>query len=156
VAEPAVRHQEPPDLLVRIFNPTLKFLLRSPLHRLVDRQFMLLTMTGRRTGRTITVPVGRHPGPDGTLLLCASGRWRHNLRGGADVRLVLEGRERAAHAETEQDPERAAELYRQMVERAGYRALALKTTLDRPPTAEELKPLLAELDIATVRLTNEP
>jgi len=151
--DPVVRHQEPPAAVVRVFNPVLRRLLRSPLHRLVDGRFMLLTMTGRRTGRTITVPVGRHPAPDGTLLLCAAGRWRHNLRGGADVRLVLEGRERTARAETIADADEAAAQFEAMVARAGPRALALRTDLDRPPTAAELRPLLAELDIARLTLT---
>ena len=51
---------------------------------------MLLTVTGRKSGRAYTLPIGRHQQPDGTFVLSAGGNWRHNLRGGADVRVTLE------------------------------------------------------------------
>ncbi len=78
---------------------------------------MLLTVTGRKTGRAYTVPVGRHESGDGSLVLSAGGNWRYNLRGGADVRVTLDGRERAAHAVLEEDPDRAAQAFKTLLER---------------------------------------
>ncbi|GAC1319571.1 MAG: mycobacterial cell wall protein Rv0580c [Thermoleophilaceae bacterium] len=142
----------PPRNVIRFVNPVMKALLRSPLHRLVSRKLMLLTVTGRKTGRTYTVPVGRHELPDGSFILSAGGNWRHNLRGGADVRITLDGRERAGHALLEEDIERAAEAFKTMLDRAGPRALSVKVNVDRSPTAAEIKPVLTARGVAYLQL----
>ncbi len=142
----------PPLRLIRCVNPVIKALLRSPLHRLLSKKLMLLTVTGQKTGRTYTVPVGRHQSPDGTFVLSAGGNWRHNLRGGADVTVTLDGRERAAHAVLEDDPERAAETLETLLHRVGPRELSLKVNVARSPTAAEIKPALASRGVAYLQL----
>jgi deazaflavin-dependent oxidoreductase (nitroreductase family) len=149
-----VQDARPPRKLIRLVNPVMKALLRSPLHRLLGKNLMLLTVTGRKTGRTYTVPVGRHESRDGTFLLSAAGNWRHNLRGGAAVRLTLDGREHAAHAVLEEDPERAAEAFKTMLDQAGPRALGVKVNVDRSPTIAEIRPALAHRTIAYLHLTD--
>ena len=57
---PAVEDAPPPKAVLRLLNPLLAALLRSPLHRLASKNLMLLTVTGRKSGRTYTLPVGRH------------------------------------------------------------------------------------------------
>jgi hypothetical protein len=57
-----------------------------------------LTQTRRKTGRMYVVPVGRHE-TNGEFLVGAMGAWRENLRGGAAVRLVIDGRTHVGHAE---------------------------------------------------------
>ncbi|MGH8836115.1 MAG: nitroreductase/quinone reductase family protein, partial [Actinomycetes bacterium] len=60
--------------------------LRSGTHRLLPRSLALLTVTGVRTGRRITFPVGTVRDADGTLLvLVGKARdktWWRNLVGG--------------------------------------------------------------------------
>jgi len=132
----------------------MRTLLRSPLHRLLDKDLMVLTVTGRKTGRTYTLPVGRHESADGTFMLMAGGRWRHNLRGGADVRVRVDGSEHAAHAVLEEDPDRAAQALKVMFDQGGPRALAVKVNVDRAPTVHELRPLLATRAVAYLTLTD--
>jgi hypothetical protein len=153
---PVVQSGEPPAFAIRLLNPVMRVLLRSPLHRLASRQFMLLTVTGRRSGRTYTVPVGRHES-DETLVVYAAGGWRKNLRGGAPVRVVLDGLERTGYAELEEDPDRVAQAYKTRLDELGVgeaRTLGLKVNGGRSPTAEEIKPVAAERAIATIRLTD--
>src|SRR5437868_7054395 len=100
---PPVQDAPPPKNVIRFVNPVAKALLRSHTHRLLGKNLMLLTVTSRKTGRTYTLPVGRHESHDGTFVLSAGGNWRHNLRGGAPVRVTLDGRDRAAHALLEED-----------------------------------------------------
>jgi deazaflavin-dependent oxidoreductase (nitroreductase family) len=152
---PAVQDAPPPKNVLRFVNPVLRALLRSPLHRLLDKNLMLLTVTGRRTGRTYSLPVGRHESPDGTFVLSAGGNWRHNLRGGADVRVTLDGRERAAHAVLEEDLDRAAEAFKAMLDHSGPRALAVKVNVDRAPTTAEIRPVLADRGVAYLTLGDQ-
>ena len=80
--------------LYRVLNAGVGLLLRSPLHGLASGRIMLLTVTGRRSGRLFTVPVSylRY----GAGFFCfTSGRWSawwKNLRGGAPVEARVRGR----------------------------------------------------------------
>ena len=46
------------DRLMTRLNPAVVWVLRSRLHGLLSWGLMLVTVTGRRTGRTYTIPVG--------------------------------------------------------------------------------------------------
>jgi F420H(2)-dependent quinone reductase len=117
---------------------------------------MLLSVNGRRTGRTYTVPVGRHES-DGILVVSVSGGWRHNLRGGAWVHVTLDGRERTGYAEVEDDPDQVAQTYKNLLDRlgpGGASQLGLKLNVKRLPTVNEVRPAVAQRWIARVRLTD--
>jgi F420H(2)-dependent quinone reductase len=152
--QPPVQDAEPGGNVLKVVNPLMGVLLRSPLHRLLDKDLMLVKVTGRNTGRVYTIPVGRHEADDGSFVLMAGGRWRHNLRGGAEVRVHVDGREHAAHATLEEDPDRAAEALKKIFDQGGARALAVKVNVDRPLTVDEMRPLLASRAIAYVKLTD--
>jgi deazaflavin-dependent oxidoreductase (nitroreductase family) len=76
-------------------------LLRSPAHRLLSGSLILLTVTGRRTGRAHTFPVGYSQAGD-TLTVAAQwpGRkqWWRNLRTEAPVAVRLRGTARTGRA----------------------------------------------------------
>jgi deazaflavin-dependent oxidoreductase (nitroreductase family) len=154
VDRPAVEDAPPPKAVLRLVNPLLVALLRSPLHRLASKNLMLLTVTGRKSGRTYTLPIGRHEEPDGTFVLSAGGNWRHNLRGGADVRVTLDGRERVGHATLEEDPTRAAEVFKGLLDHAGPRAVGVKVNVSHSPSSDEIKPALADRGVAYLKLSD--
>jgi hypothetical protein len=142
----------PPRTILRIVNPILRVLLRSPLHRPLSKGLALLTVTGRRTGRPYTVPVGRHE-DDGVFLVSVSGSWRYNL--GTPVRLTIEGREYVGYAEIEDDPDQVAGTFKMLYDRYGPSSaslLGLKVNVRRPPTADEIRPAVADRWIARIRL----
>lgn len=88
-----------PEVFFAIINPAMRLLLHSPLHRLMSRSLMLITFTGRRSGRRYTTPVRYLR--IGTTIKCFTsqeGQWWKNLRGGADVILRLEGINKPYHA----------------------------------------------------------
>jgi ubiquinone/menaquinone biosynthesis C-methylase UbiE len=72
-------------------NRIMAAVLRSPLHVLVSRTIMLITFTGRKTGRTYTTPVSYLREGD-TVTLFTRSRWWKNLVGGAPVTLRIQGR----------------------------------------------------------------
>ncbi|HWQ46790.1 MAG TPA: nitroreductase/quinone reductase family protein [Longilinea sp.] len=77
-----------------LFHDFVSFVLRSPLHRLLSKATMLVTMTGRKTGTPVTLPVNYIQ--DGSQLFTISQRnrvWWRNLRGGASVILRLRGQD---------------------------------------------------------------
>lgn len=154
----AVEDRRPPPAVLRVVNPVMLRLLRSPLHRVLSSRLMILLVRGRKTHRTIPVVVGRHQ-VDGLLLVSASGAWRHNLRGGAPVRLTLDGVERTGYATLEEDPDLVARIYLQLLDHVGLdRAgdLGLRVNVKRRPTTDELKPAVAQRAIACIQLDGDP
>jgi hypothetical protein len=91
----------------RTVNPALAALLRTPLHPLVSGRLALITVTGRRTGRRHTFPVGyRRDGDRVTIGVGWPQRkvWWRNLTGdGAPVRLRLGATEHSGHARARGD-----------------------------------------------------
>jgi F420H(2)-dependent quinone reductase len=90
----------------RTGNHAVSLLLRSPLHRVVSRQLAIVTVTGRRSGRDYSFPVGyRRKGERVTIPVGWPERklWWRNLRGGAAVRLLLGGEDRTGHAQVHGD-----------------------------------------------------
>ena len=76
------------------------FLLRSPLHGVMNGSTLLITVTGSKTGRLITTPVNYYREGDTLWVLTYRERtWWRNLRKGAAVKLLLNGKELSAYAE---------------------------------------------------------
>ncbi len=72
-------------------NQTMKFLLRSPLHGMVSKSTLLITFTGRKSGRKYTTPVDYSQQGDQVLVFTHASWWK-NLGSGAPVSLRLRGR----------------------------------------------------------------
>lgn len=78
-------------------NPVITWLLRSPLHRFVGSQVMLLTVTGRRSGRRYTIPVGYKRRGDRLDVLVSKAQtkqWWRNYREAGPVELWMRGETR--------------------------------------------------------------
>jgi deazaflavin-dependent oxidoreductase (nitroreductase family) len=79
----------------RFFNPLLVWLLRSPFHWLASGRVMLITYTGRRTGRRITIPVSYRTSDSQLRVTVGQYRqkqWWRNLPTESPVELQLRGR----------------------------------------------------------------
>jgi len=85
-------------------NDFMSWILRSPIHGVLSNGMMLITITGCKTGKKYTLPVGYYP-EDGNLWVITSRdrTWWKNLRGGAEVSLLLKRQPISAFAEPELD-----------------------------------------------------
>jgi len=85
-------------------NDFMAWVLRSPLHGMLSNGTMLITVTGCKTGKTYTTPVGYYK-DDGYLWVVTSSdrTWWRNLQGGAQVDLLLKRKPVKGFAETELD-----------------------------------------------------
>jgi deazaflavin-dependent oxidoreductase (nitroreductase family) len=78
----------------KFVNPMMLWLLRSPLHFLVSGQIMLISVTGRKSGRTYITPVDYRRDGDAVLAVTSHKyAWWKNLLGGGDARMWIAGRE---------------------------------------------------------------
>ncbi|HET7602212.1 MAG TPA: nitroreductase/quinone reductase family protein [Gemmatimonadales bacterium] len=92
------RHDTRPlwlTLMNRVVNPVVRLILRSPLHWLLSRYLLLLTITGRTTGRSWTLPL-QYAERDGSIWIVpgnpAHKRWWRNLAGDAPATLTIRGK----------------------------------------------------------------
>ncbi len=75
-----------------IVNSTMKFVLRSPLHGMVSKSILLITFTGRKSGKTYTTPVSYSQSGDQVTIFTHANWWK-NLRSGTPVTLRIQGRD---------------------------------------------------------------
>lgn len=77
-------------------NPFVSALLLSPLHGFLSAKFMLLSVTGRKSGRTYTTPVNYVRKGDTLTVISRRGRtWWQNLTEPAPVLVRLRGKRRS-------------------------------------------------------------
>src|SRR5215813_2282512 len=91
----------------QFYNPIVIWLLRSPLHHFGDQHTLLLTVTGRKSGKRYTFPTSYLR--DGETLLVMTHRermwWKSLRNGGAPVTVYVDGHDLPARAEASSDPD---------------------------------------------------
>jgi len=81
-----------------IVTKTMKFVLRSPMHSVVSKTVLLISFTGRKSGKTYTTPVDYSQDGDQVTIFTHADWWK-NLRGGAPVTLRIRGQDLQGVAE---------------------------------------------------------
>lgn len=82
-------------------NDFVAFMLRTPLHVFLGNT-MLITVTGCKTGKTYSTPVGFYRDGDWLWVMTSRDRtWWRNVKNGAKVSLLLRGKKVPAYAEAE-------------------------------------------------------
>jgi deazaflavin-dependent oxidoreductase (nitroreductase family) len=115
----------------KLYNPIVISLLHSPLHRLLDRQTITITVTGRKSGRSSTFPVSYVQDGENLLVISQKGRiWWKNLLGGAPVTVFLKGHRLQARGETFTDTEVAAKILLSILQQAPAYQRLLHLKLD--------------------------
>ncbi len=153
---PAVTVSHPPEGLLRVVNPALKFLLRTPLAGPARKQFMVLSFTGRKSGNQYSLPVSAHR-IDNQLYALAGAAWARNFRGGRAAEVLHNGKTTKMNGELIEDPAIVADLSHRLAESYGVkqaqRMMGLAFRDQRIPTVEEFKEAAERERIVAVRLT---
>lgn len=93
-------------VLARTANPIVRLVLRSRAHRLLSGHLLLLTVTGRRSGRKHTFPVG-YSEANGVLTIRVGAperkRWWRNVGSETPVLVRLRGVDRPGLASVHGD-----------------------------------------------------
>ena len=85
-------------------NDFMSWILRSPFHCMLSNNTMLITVTGRKTGKTYTTPVNYYEEGGNLWIITSRDRtWWRNVQGGADVKLLLKRKPVNGFAEAELD-----------------------------------------------------
>jgi deazaflavin-dependent oxidoreductase (nitroreductase family) len=142
------------------FNGVVTAILRSPFHWLLSYGLMLITVTGRKSGRVYTIPVGYHRMDDAVVILVGEApakKWWRNYREPGPVELLLRGRRRRGVAEVV--PPETAE-FRARVEaslrRAPFMERVLGVDFDRQSGLSDgqVRTLAERMAVVRVRLAS--
>jgi len=128
-------------LMMRIGNAFIKMILRSPMHEKFSQNFLLISVTGRKSGKTYTTPVNYHRMGNTIMVISIRERtWWRNLRGGAPVNLLLQGENIQGEGKVIEDDQGVAEALAAILQQTPDYAKYLDVTLDPdgPPAMDEL------------------
>src|SRR5262245_65387591 len=100
--------------LLRVVNVPMRRVLRLPFRTPLNAKLMLLSFTGRKTGRSYLQPVSYVPDGD-ALLTPAGGKWKLNLNEGVPIRVWLRGRKTWARPEFVRDADEIERLLKLMM-----------------------------------------
>ena len=151
----SVAAAHPPDLLLKVLNPTLGLALKTPLGRFIG-DFMVVEFTGRKSGKRYSTPVSAHR-LDGALYVVLEAQWKYNFSGGADAVVYVDGRKTSMHGELIADPAAVAELTERIATAHGpkkaQRQLGLTFADDRLPTVAQWEESARRLKLAVIKLS---
>ncbi len=122
-------------------NKAMAGILRVPfLHRIVSKNVLLLTFTGRKSGRSFTTPISYWRN-QGKLVVFTGSPWSKNLRGGALVQITIQGIELQGFAELIEDRAIVVEMTRAYLTEKGVknaRMIGLQFEKNHLPTDTEI------------------
>jgi deazaflavin-dependent oxidoreductase (nitroreductase family) len=135
-------------------NRMMTLVLSSPLHGLVSKSVMLITFTGRKSGKSYTTPVSYARDGD-TVTAFTHGAWARNLRGGARVTLRLAGRDYAGQAEAIDDRAMIVKSLSEFLRRVPRDARFYHVTLDgqKQPNLQDVERAAPTVTMLRIRLT---
>jgi len=135
-------------------NSAMKFVLRSPAHGMVSKTVLLITFTGRKSGKTYTTPVDYSQDADQVTIFTHADWWK-NLRDGAPVTLRIRGRELQGLAQpVAEDKQAVAVGLTEHLRKVPSDARYYGVTFDdhRSPRAEEVEKAAQNVVMIRVRL----
>lgn len=113
------------------FNPIVAAILRSPLHSWISGSVMLVNYTGRKSGKSYTLPVNYLRDEDTLITISFRKRtWWRNLLNGGSLKLFLQGRVASGRPRILQTDEEVASALARTVRLAPQYARFLKISLD--------------------------
>ena len=134
-------------------NDFVKFFLRTPLYVFMG-DTMLITLTGRKTGKKYTTPVGFYRDGDSLWILSSSDRtWWRNVKDGAEVEMRIRGKDMSGFAEAILDEKVVAAQVIEYVRHIPMSAKALNVRVENgEPNPEDAARLAKERLFVKIRL----
>jgi deazaflavin-dependent oxidoreductase (nitroreductase family) len=137
------------------FNDFAAWILRSPCHWLMGKSTLLITVTGRKSGQPVTLPVNFYRCPEGLYIISSRDRsWWRNLKSNPHATIWLGGQQRTAQAELLLDEAMVAGQLVKIIVGERWLARALKIRLDehQEPNVVDLQKTVQERLLVRLKL----
>ena len=114
------------------YNPLMIWILRSPFHKMLSGSILLLTIKGRKSGRSIEVPVNYIRNAKSLWVVSDKQRiWWRNLTGGAPLSVMLARKTKKARGEVILHDKEVVHALTEYFKLAPHMAKYLKVKVDR-------------------------
>ncbi len=155
--DPTIDAGHPPEAMLAIVNPALRLALKTPLGGLLS-DFMLVSFTGRKSGKRYSTPVSAHQ-LDGDLYVVLEAQWKYNFRDGADAQVSHRGKTRTMRGELITDRSAVAGICERVATSYGakkaQRQMGMTFDGGRMPTIAEWEDAVGRMKIAVIKLTSK-
>ena len=134
----------------------VRMILKSPFHMFIGNKTALIEFTSRQSGRVACQPI-RYLRKDNVIqALCEKGKdWWKNIKGGAPVKLVLDGKKYQGWAEVIEETDKIIKEWQTFVRSLAERSLTGKESENREGIDENL-PEINQFDssvLVTIQLS---
>lgn len=148
------------DRIFTRLNPLIVGILRSPLHGLLSWGLAVITVTGRKSGRRFSFPVGyQREAYDRFVVMVSEAprkTWWKNYRQPGPVELRIRGRDRRGRAEVvDPDSDDFRNLVEQTVRRVRGMDRVFKFEYDRDKGLSDEQAAHVAREVAAVRIVVE-
>jgi hypothetical protein len=151
----AIEVSVPPKALLKEFNPVLHVALRTPLGAAL-KEFMVMSFTGRKSGKRFSVPVSAHH-LDGDLYALIHAIWKHNFTAGHPTDVLYLGRTTTMHGQLIKDPATVADISHCVATDEGakraQRTMGLKFRDGTVPSVEDFVAAAKREGLVAIKLT---
>ena len=140
--------------MFKFLNPIMKTILRSPLHKMISGQILIISFKGRKSGKEYNTPVSYFRETDKVYVFTHANWWK-NLVGGVQVQVRIQGQDFLGQAEPiADDVDQIAEMLAQMLVAVPSDARFYNVTLDSDgqPNPEEVRKAAAEAVMIQIKL----
>jgi len=152
----AITVSHPPEWFLRLVNPMMKLLLRTPFAGGARNQLMVVNFTGHKSGRHYSIPLSAHV-IDDILYAMTGAVWKNNFRDGAAAQVLHNGKTTAMRGELITDKAHVADLFSRCAESYGAkraeRAMGLGFRDHQMPTHDQFAEAVDELNLRAIRFT---
>jgi hypothetical protein len=146
----------PSKAFLRVVNPVLSLLLRTPFAGAARNQFMVVDFAGRKSGHPYSLVLTAHT-IDGILYALTGASWKYNFRDGATAKVLHGGKTRTMRGELIENRLLVTDLYYRCVEFYGIKraeqVMGVGFRDHRMPTRNEFAEAVAELGLMAIRFT---
>ena len=124
------------------FNDVVAWILRSPFHWLMGKETLLISVTGRKSGQAVTLPVNFSREADELWVISSRDRvWWRNLKSNDTATLWLNGKSVRARAQVVLDETAVGDRLTRLIAAKKWFANALHIRLGEKnlPNADDLR-----------------
>ena len=145
------------SLLFKILNPIMKAWLKSPFHSAISDRIMIISFTGRSSGKMYSTPVSYYR--EGGHVVCFThAMWWKNIGDGSTVEVRVRGQEIEGHAVAITDDDHRKEeglfkLLKAVPSDAGFYNVRLDE--NKEPIMEDIKPAASDAVMIQIEIRAE-
>lgn len=146
------RAPRPPKWLFKnIVNPTMRFILRSPLHGLLSGGVSLITFTGRKSGKQFTTPVAYHVESEKVVYVFTRDNWWKNFEDGGRIQIRIRGKNRTGTPEIILDQNDVWQILSRYIQKydGNHRRVGIMTSME----AKETEVRAIASDMLAIKIT---